>query len=278
MDQLLRREKRNNVKPALIIAGSDTLSGGGLQADVRTFQRFGITSHQLLTCIVTMNPQNEHISIFELSEKEISTQLGILKTVGTYGGVKVGMLANLKVAHLIKDFLKTEGSDKPLVIDPVLALKESGFETSETIIQFFKDELIPLATIITPNLHEAELLSGISPIDTVAKMKEAACRLKELGTKSVVIKGGLRFPGIEAVDLFYDGTEFLEFRESKLATSTNNGAGCTFASAITCYLMMGHSLPDSVKQAKAFVYLAIENGIAFLPNLGNVWQGFRESE
>ncbi|MGO2082641.1 hydroxymethylpyrimidine/phosphomethylpyrimidine kinase [Vagococcus sp.] len=264
------------MKPVLIIAGSDTLSGGGLQADVRTFQRFEIPSCQILTCIVTVPSDTGEVDIYDMPLSLFEKELASLGDGSQFSGIKVGMLANLEIAKQVSLFLKKIVVDIPIVIDPVLALKESGFGMSTEIVHFFKQELLPLATVITPNLHEAELLSNHQGIETIAEMEQVAQELHQANIANIVIKGGLRFPGDEALDLLWSNQQLTLFKQRKLANYHNNGAGCTFASAITVGLIQGKTLIQSVAQAKSFVYQAIEQGIPFLPELGNVWQGFKE--
>lgn len=261
----------------MIIAGSDTLSGGGLQADVRTFHRFKIPSCQVLTCIVTVPSETGEVDIYDMPLPLFQKQLESLGDGSQFSGIKVGMLANLEIAKKVSLFLNRITADIPIVIDPVLALKESGFGMSTEIIHFFKEELLPLATVITPNLHEAELLSGHSGIEELAEMEQVARELNQIKIANIVIKGGLRFPGTQAIDVLWTQGQATFFKQPKLTNCHNNGAGCTFASAITAGLVQGQSLIEAVAQAKDFVYQAIDQGMPFLPELGNVWQGFKES-
>lgn len=266
------------MKKVLTIAGSDSLSGGGLQADLRTFEEYGVYGENAVTCIVTVEPETDKVTVHEVSLDMVKHQLetSLVDTKGL-NSIKIGMLASIEVANVVAEFLKQQ-KDIPVVLDPVLALKESGLTTEKDIIDFFNKELMPLATITTPNLREAELLSGIESIDSLEKMKEAAHFIYQTGVKQVVIKGGQRIKGPVAYDLLYDGTHYEWLEHKKILNGFNNGAGCTFASAIAAGLAKGYAVEESVKKAKDFVYEAIEYGIPFLPELGNVYQGGKSKE
>ncbi len=260
------------MEKVLTISGSDSLSGGGLQADLRTFEEFNIIGENVVTCIVTVEPKTDKVKIDEVSLEMIKNQLDYcLKDSANLKAIKIGMLANIETAKVIASYLKGI-KNIPIVLDPVLSLKETGLDSGVQIINFFKDNLMPLATITTPNLKEAELLSGIENIDSLEKMKKAAKLIHKTGVTYVVIKGGKRMEGPIAYDLFYDGSQYTLLEAKKIRNGYNNGAGCTFASVIASEIAKGYPIEQSVKNAKLFVYDAIENGIPFLPDLGNVYQ------
>ncbi len=261
------------MKKVLTIAGSDSLSGGGLQADLRTFEEYQVTGLNVLTCIVTVEANTDKVTVTELPLSLLETQLEeCFNEVPAIDVIKIGMLANIETAKVVVKALKKH-REIPVVLDPVLALKESGLTSSQDIIDFFKTELMPLADITTPNLKEAELLSGLGKLDSLEKMKEAAQLIHKTGVKHVVIKGGQRLEGRLAYDVFYDGQNYMILEEDKLLNGYNNGAGCTFASAIASGMALGYHLETAVRKAKSFVYEGIEYGIPFLPGLGNVFQG-----
>lgn len=257
----------------LTIAGSDSLSGGGLQADLRTFKEYQVEGANVLTCIVTVAPNTDEVTVLGVSLRALKAQLReCLAKESEVDVIKVGMLANIEIAKVVASYLK-EINHIPIVLDPVLALKESGLTSSQDIIDFFMTELMPIATITTPNLREAELLSGLTGIDSIEKMVEAARIIHKTGVKNVVVKGGQRLKGETAYDVLFDGNKVTILEEKKLANSYNNGAGCTFASAIAAGIATGLSMEESVKKGKVFVYESIKYGIPFLPGLGNVYQG-----
>lgn len=261
------------MKKVLAIAGSDSLSGGGIQADMRTYREYGVEGQNVLTCIVTVKPETDCVHIHEIPLKMIDKQLqGCLVEDNKIDVIKIGMLASIEIANKVVAYLKRV-PDIPIVLDPVLALKESDVTSGQEIIDFFNHELMPLATIATPNLREAELLSGISEIRSIEEMKEAAIEIHKTGVAHVVIKGGQRLAGGKAYDVYFDGTHFSVLEEDKLMNGYNNGAGCTFSSAIASSIAKGDTVGNAVVQGKKFVYEAIKNGIPFLPSLGNVYQG-----
>lgn len=136
-----------------------------------------------------------------------------------------------------------------------------------------KELLLPVATITTPNLIEAGILSGLGELKSIADMKEAAIKIQQLGPKNVVVKGGKRINGPVAVDVFYDGVSFTLLEAEKYPTDYNHGAGCTFAAAITAGLGKGYSVKEAVLLAKKFVAAAIKEGFEINPYLGHVWHG-----
>ncbi|RQW13873.1 hypothetical protein EH198_03080 [Paenibacillus rhizophilus] len=142
-------------------------------------------------------------------------------------------------------------------------------ESAEAI----RELLLPLATVITPNLFESGVLSGIGKISTLDDMKEAAAVIQRQGAKTVVIKGGKALGGDKAVDLFYDGAEYTVFETDKIEPAYNHGAGCTFAAAITAGLATGLSTREAVAKAKDFVTAAIRAGYAFNNYVGPVFHG-----
>ncbi|WP_170175029.1 bifunctional hydroxymethylpyrimidine kinase/phosphomethylpyrimidine kinase [Vagococcus acidifermentans] len=260
----------NNI---LTIAGSDTISGGGLQADLRTFQEYGMNGLNVLTCIATLS-DTQMIQVDAVQEELLNEQLNQITTyLPQLNAIKLGMLGTVDNAVTIARFLARLREDIPVIIDPVLALKESPLTLELDAVTVFQEQLLPLATIVTPNLREAELLSGMTNIASVDDMKQAAANIFNFGAKQVVIKGGARIPGSQAVDVFYDGSTYRELVVSKLPTNTTNGAGCTFASAIACGLAKGLPAEQAVADSKEFVYYAIKYGQPFSEDYGNVWQG-----
>ena len=181
-------------------------------------------------------------------------QLNSLKDV-PFSAIKLGLLPNVEVADLALDFVKAH-AETPVVLDPVLVCKESH----DVEVSALRDELIkffPYASIITPNLPEAELLTQ-KELRTLEDVKEAAKLLHSLGAKSVVIKGGNRLDAQKAIDVFYDGERF-QILESPVLDKNNTGAGCTFASSIAGQLLLGKSTFEAVQNSKEFVYRAIQH-------------------
>lgn len=235
----------------LAISGNDIFSGGGLHADLTTYTVNQLHGFVAVTCLTAMT--GDEFEIFPTETPVFEKQLETLSTVN-FSGIKIGLLPNRDIAKLAREFVKKQ-PHIPIVLDPVLVFKENNDEE----ISSLREEMLgffPHVTIITPNLLEAELLSQMT-IATLDDMKMAAKGLYELGAKAVVIKGGSRLDQQEAVDVFYDGQDYLVLSNPLLSTN-NVGAGCTFASSIASYLTQGATLHLAVSKAKAFVYQAIK--------------------
>lgn len=235
----------------LAIAGSDILSGGGLQADLLTIHQLGGYPFLAITCLTSI-----HDNQFEIHPTEIDIfkkQFDSLRDI-PFAAIKIGLLPNLEIAQATVDFIKAKQATK-IVLDPVLVFKENDDATVVTMAKQIKT-IFPYVDIITPNLKEAELLSGVPILDEKA-MFQAAKKLLELGAKSIVIKGGNRLVNDKAIDLYMDQSKWFML-EKPVLHQNNNGAGCTFASAIASYLSKGIELEKAVELAKDFVYHAIE--------------------
>lgn len=235
----------------LAISGSDILSGGGLQADLATFSAHHVFSFLALTCLTSVSDVGFEIT--PIVREQLDQQLSSLSEV-PFKAIKLGLLPNRELLASVREFLKNK-QPIPVVLDPVLVFKEN----QDDAVSEMRDELLtllPYVTIVTPNLREAELLSGL-PIRTLDDMKVAAKVIHGAGARYVVIKGGTRFDTEQAIDLFYDGATY-RCLESPILSRNNNGAGCTFASAIAAHLVRGELVSEAVRLAKDFVYHAIE--------------------
>ncbi|AYG01846.1 bifunctional hydroxymethylpyrimidine kinase/phosphomethylpyrimidine kinase [Lactococcus allomyrinae] len=240
-------------KKILTIAGSDILSGGGMQADLATFAHDGFYGFCALTSIVTV--REDKFFVHPVEEQVFKDQLRSLQSID-FSAVKIGLLPNRKHLQLTKEFLSAL-TETPIILDPVIVFKENDDYSVNEMRELFIRTLIPISTVITPNLREAEILSAIS-ISTIDDMKEAARILYRFGTKNVVIKGGNRFNPKYAIDLAYDGEHFYELSNPVL-DKNNNGAGCTFAASIATHLAQRDTFEQAVGKAKSFVYQAIQN-------------------
>lgn len=258
-------------KSILTIAGSDPLAGGGFQADLRTFQDFGIFGISSLTC-VGMVDDKEEFRLTDIDEQVLKTQLSTVERYAHIDGIKIGLIHNIKSIPIIREFL-LKHQQIPIVLDPVLAFKETDQTIDTEYMEQLIQQLFPLATIITPNLVEAALLGGKSAITSIEEMKEVSRALFQLGAQKMIIKGGERLPGDEAVDLYYDGEQFVLYENEKLPLTTVNGAGCTFASAITSNLILGEGILKAIEQSKKYVFQSIANGFEMKDGSGNVWSG-----
>ncbi|MBP2651218.1 MAG: pdxK [Firmicutes bacterium] len=244
----------------LTIAGSDTSGGAGLQADLKTFQEFGVYGMNATTMIVAENPDtNWSHDIYPLALNVIEAQIEtVLAGIGV-DALKTGMLGSSEVIELVAKKLD-HYKVKQVVIDPVMVCKGTDEVLQPEAARSIKELLAPRATVITPNVFEASQLSGIS-IKSVDDMKNAALKIHGLGAKNVLIKGGAKLGTAKAIDILYDGQEFFTFEAAKLDTDCTHGAGCTYSAAVTAGLAKGVALPAAVKQAKDFVLQGIKNGI-----------------
>ena len=217
-------------KLILALSGNDIFSGGGLHADLATYTVHGLHGFVAVTCLTAMTDKG--FEVLPTDEQVFAQQLSSLKDV-PFSAIKLGLLPTVAIADQALDFIKKQAGI-PAVLDPVLVCKE----THDVEVSALRDELIkffPYTTIITPNLPEAEILTQ-SDIKSLDDLKAAAVTLHELGAQNVVIKGGNRFNQDQALDLFYDGKDFV-LLESPVLPNNNTGAGCTFASSIASQLL-----------------------------------------
>ncbi|MFQ5850201.1 MAG: bifunctional hydroxymethylpyrimidine kinase/phosphomethylpyrimidine kinase [Candidatus Binatia bacterium] len=245
------------VYKALTIAGSDSGAGAGIQADLKTFAAFGVYGTSVITAITAQNTRGV-ARILELPPDLISAQIdAVIQDIGTLA-VKTGMLANAEIIEVVAGKIR-EHRLPNLVVDPVMIAKGGDLLLRQDAINTLRSRLIPLATIVTPNLPEAQQLTGIQGT-RVQELKEAAERIVAMGTRSVVIKGGHRRG--PATDIFYDGEKFFKISARRVPTPNTHGTGCTFSAAIAAGLAKGEKLEKAVFQAKRYITQAIRKGFA----------------
>lgn len=239
----------------LSIAGSDPGGGAGLQADIKTVTvlgGFGMTVVTALTVQNTLGVQE----VQAVPPDFVSQQFdALIEDIGI-DAVKTGMLPNGAIIQVVIDKIRHYGLSR-LVVDPVMAAKGGEPLMDDATIPLLRDELLPLALVATPNIPEAEILSGII-ITCPEDMKKAARIIQRSGVTNVVIKGGhLPTRTRESVDILYDGRNFHEFRAPRIDTRDTHGTGCTFASAIATLLALGKDVPEAVAGAKQYITVAI---------------------
>jgi len=251
------------------IAGSDASGGAGLEADLKTFEEYGLYGMAAVTLIATMDPdKNWGHSVFPVDENALRAQMEtIFKGVGVKAA-KTGMLGSIYAVELAREYLsKYKITD--YVLDPVMVCKGNEEALYPELNAAVAEKLLPLAKVVTPNLFEAEQLSGIKNITSLDKMKEAAKIIHDKGALNVFIKGGAKLPEAEkAFDIFYDGKEFKVLEASLIKTSWTHGAGCTTSAAIASGLARGLQVFDAVTLAKKFITQSLENSFAL-----NQWVG-----
>ncbi len=246
------------VRKALTIAGSDSGGGAGIQADLKTFHEFGVFGLSAVTAVTAQNTLGVR-EVFPLTAEAVARQLdAVAEDMGT-DAVKTGMLHDADIIGVVAERIRRYNW-RNVVVDPVMVAKGGAPLLQETAIAALKRELLPLALVVTPNIPEAEALTGLS-IRDMEDRKRAAVRLAELGAQHVVVKGGHDEASGEAVDLLYDGRAFTLFSAPRVATRNTHGTGCTFAAAVAAGLAKGRGVAEAVRTAKAFVRCAIEDGL-----------------
>ena len=245
------------IHKALTIAGSDSGAGAGIQADLKTFAALGVYGTSIITAITAQNTRGV-TRIFELDSDLVAAQIdAVIQDIGA-DAVKTGMLANSAIIEAVARKIREYGIVN-LVVDPVMVAKSGDLLLRSDAIDALKSQLIPLATVVTPNIPEAEQLTGIHGT-RLQDPKDAARKIVDMGAKSVVIKGGHRKG--PAVDLFYDGTKFLSFTAARIATKNTHGTGCTFSAAIAANLAKGEKLEQAVAHAKIYMTRAISKSFS----------------
>lgn len=248
----------------ITIAGSAAGGSAGIQADLKTFQELDVYGMSIVTAIVGRHPEtnkNVHPLDIEAIEAQFATAM---KQVGA-DGIKTGMLFSEEVIRTVATLI-TNSDIKHVVVDPVMIGKMNSKLLKDDAIAALKEKLIPLATIITPNMPEASVLLNDRPIVSVEDLKQAAIDLYELGSKHVLVKGG-RLEG-PAIDVLYDGRTLTTFEAPRIDTVNTSGAGCSYSAAITANLAKGMSVKDAVLKAKSFITTAIEHGFSYTDIVG----------
>jgi hydroxymethylpyrimidine/phosphomethylpyrimidine kinase len=243
-----------DMKTAMTIAGSDSGGGAGIQADLKTFAALGVYGTSALTAITAQNTLGV-TAVLELPPDLVAAQIDAITSDIGADAVKIGMLANSGIIQMVAAKVKEHGLPN-LVVDPVMLAKGGDRLLQEEALEALRSVLIPLATVVTPNLPEAAILVG-RKVESLEEARQAARDMVAMGAWSAVVKGG-HLKG-DAVDVFYDGKEMREFRATRLDTTSTHGTGCTFASAIAAGLARGMALEEAVSLAKEYVTEAIRS-------------------
>ena len=245
---------------ALTIAGSDPSGGAGIQADLKTFHQFGVYGEAVITLLTVQNTLR--VSRVEVVSPSLLTgQLDAVLEDIPPNAAKTGALGSAEIVLAVADAARR--FTFPLVVDPVMVSKHGQPLLPAEAATALREQLIPAATLITPNVPEAEALTGIA-IRNLEDMRLAACRLRETGAKAVLIKGG-HLGGAESTDLFFDGALWREFPAPRLETRHTHGTGCTYSAAITAGLALGMTPVDAVARAREFIQQAIRTN----PGIGH---------
>jgi hydroxymethylpyrimidine/phosphomethylpyrimidine kinase len=246
---------------ALTIAGSDSGGGAGIQADLKTFQAFGVFGSTALTAVTAQNTLGVQ-AIHPVPIDIVRAQINSVATDLNPAAVKSGMLATAELVQAVADSLRAHRFGN-YVLDPVIVATSGDRLLDQDAEAALRSRLIPLATLVTPNLHEARILTGL-PVDTPEGMRKAAQALVEMGAGAALVKGGHLEEG-EIVDLFWDGSREALWRRDRLDTPHTHGTGCTLSAAAAACLAQGMGLPEAVDHAVDFVARAIGSA----PGLGS---------
>lgn len=243
---------------ALTIAGSDSGGGAGIQADLKTFTVFGVygtTAITALTAQNTMGVAGVHAVPADFVRAQIDAVLG---DIGT-DAAKTGMLANADIVVAVALALRDHRVER-LVVDPVMVAQSGASLIENEAVRVLVEQLLPLATVVTPNVPEAEVLAQMQ-IRGVDDQRAAARALLRSGARAVLVKGG-HLEGDESVDVFDDGAIVQELRTPRLRVRHTHGTGCQMSAAITAGLAAGRSVTEAVTEAKRFITTAIAAGLA----------------
>lgn len=239
----------------MTIAGSDSGGGAGIQADLKTFQELGVFGTSAITALTAQNTLGVE-GIFPSTAEFVQQQIEVVMKDLPVKAAKTGMLFSAEIIEAVAQSLKDK--DIQLVVDPVMIAKGGASLLQSEAVKALTSSLLPLATVLTPNIPEAEVISGIT-IKTTADIEKAANIILDMGVACVVMKGG-HLEGEDAIDTVYfnEGTSF-SMQTKRIATNQTHGTGCTFSSAITAFLGQGYELREAIIEAKKFVQLAIQN-------------------
>ena len=258
---------------AYVIAGSEATGGAGLQADLRTFQQLGTYGVGTITCIVSFDPKaNWGHRFVPVEPQVIADQIEAATAAYDLDVVKIGMLGTPATIDVVADALARQRW-RHVVVDPVLICKGQEPGAALDTDTALRRQILPLATVATPNLFEAATLAGMDALGSVDDLIEAARRIAELGPRTVVVKGGVEFPGDDAVDVIFDGTDAVVLRAPKVGQARVAGAGCTLAAAVTAALAKGADVADAVRAAKEFTTAGIVDRLSGNAPFDTVWQG-----
>lgn len=242
--------------PVLTIAGSDCSGGAGVQADIKTMSALGVFAESVITSVVAENTARV-ISVDDVDVKVISDQIDAVFEDIAPKAVKVGMLGSTEIMHAVSKKLE-QYQPEHVVIDPVMFAKNGAALMDPHCIGTLIDTVISHATVLTPNIPEAECIAGMS-IHNLEDQRAAAQAIQHMGCASVLVKGG-HAQG-DARDILFDGTAFHEFTAPRINTKNTHGTGCTYSSAIAAQLALGFRRDEAIARAKRYVTIAIRHSL-----------------
>jgi hydroxymethylpyrimidine/phosphomethylpyrimidine kinase len=249
------------METALTIAGSDSGGGAGIQADLKTFSALGVFGTSALTAITAQNTMGVRDVAMVRAPMVVAQIVAVLDDIGA-GAIKTGMLGTPEIVEAVASVLGGRRAG-PLVVDPVMIAKSLDRLLAEDAIGVMIRHLLPLASVVTPNAPEAEVLTG-RPVRTETEAREAARRIHEMGPRAVIVKGG-HLGTRDVVDVLFDGLDFHEARGPRHAARHTHGTGCTFAAAIAAHLSLGHTLLEAFGRSRDY----LDGAIRHAPGLGH---------
>lgn len=251
------------MKKVLTIAGSDSSGGAGIQADLKTFSAHGVFGMSAITAVTAQNTQGV-FAVQNIDTDVIAKQIEVIFDDIEVDAVKIGMVSQIETIETIAEQLR-KYAPQNIVVDPVMVSK-SGYHLLNIDAEInLIEELLPLATIVTPNIPEAEVITKI-PISTLKDMEEAASIIYQMGAKNVLLKGGHLVD--DATDILFDGQQFFYFPSTRITTKNTHGTGCTLSSAIAANLALGHNINEAVKISKEYITIAIMNSLSIGKGVG----------
>jgi len=253
------------MKKVLTIAGSDSSGGAGIQADLKTFSANGVFGMSVITAVTAQNTQGV-FAVQDIDVDVIEKQIAAIFDDIAVDAVKIGMVSRSETIRVVAAGL-THYKPAIIVVDPVMISKSGYYLLKPDAVEAMVSCLLPLATIVTPNIPEAEEITGKS-ISSLQDMEEAARIIYKLGPKYVLLKGGHREE--DATDILFDGQKIQHFTSPRLATKNTHGTGCTLSSAIAANLARGYNAYEAVKSAKEYITTAIKHSFPIGKGVGPV--------
>ena len=246
------------VPRVLTIAGSDSSGGAGIEADLKTFTALGVYGMAALTSVTAQNTMGV-TGVHDLPADFVVEQIdSVAQDIGV-DAAKTGMLSNADIIEAVAGAVVGNGIGK-LVVDPVMVAKGGARLLQEIALEALQECILPAALVVTPNIPEAEVLSGVT-ISNHGRLRKAAEQIYDAGPRYVLIKGG-HLEGPDAIDYLYDGVQLREFTAPRINTKNTHGTGCTFSAAIAAYLAKGLDVAEAVQQAKEYLTHAIQHAFA----------------
>lgn len=256
---------------ALTIAGSDSGGGAGIQADLRTFSFHQVHGTSALTCVTAQNTQGVQ-RVDALPPAAVVAQIQSVTSDLPVAAAKTGMLLNAEIMTAVAELLQAQPISQ-LVIDPVMVSRAGAQLIDDSAIATLKQLLLPLATVLTPNRYEAQILSGLD-INTLDDMKAAAQRILETGAAAVVVKGGAMPDELRGVDVFASAETLEVLKTEQVETTDTHGTGCTLSAAIAANLAQGNDTLTAIRSAKQYVTQALHYSLRIGQGQGPVGHYF----